>query len=432
MPTRARTSRTSRHLLLALLALLGLNALGGGLYGMAGAQGVPTAPLAGTPFASYFVPSLILFTVVGGALVLAAIMLWIGHAQARRVAFASAAIVLGWIAVQVLMVGFISWLQPVVAALGAIIIVLTARMPRAAPAVAMPRPTGARAWFLGLATLAAPLLAIAAAVGVAWPGTYQRDAASIAAQAVGQDWVTLVLAVPLLILGVVTAWRGSALGHLLALGVLGYAVYGYLLYAFGVRHNELFLCYVAILGASVWGLVAGLIALSARPRPLANLGLAWRWTGGFFVGIALIFAALWLSQIIPPLVRGETPAAVREWGTPTNGVHVIDLALVLPLLAWAGARLWRRDPAVVPIAGVLLFKIATLGIAILAMGVAQLARGTAVDLALMGIFVAVTGLALVTLVQYVRALRRALKPATTPEKSKDRRSGVSESAVSRW
>ncbi len=425
MPPRALTSRTSRHVLLALLALLGLNALGGGLYGMAGAQGVPTAPLAGTPFASYFVPSFILFTAVGGALILAAIALSVGHAQARRLALAAAAIVLGWITVQLLLVGFISWLQPVVAALGVVIIILTARLPREAPRAAAPRPTGARAWFLGLAILVAPLLSIAAAVGVAWPGTYQRDAASIAAQAVGQDWVTLVLAVPLLILGVVTAWRGSALGHLLALGVLGYAVYGYLLYAFGVRHNELFLCYVAILGASVWGLGAGLSALSARPQPVATVSLAWRWTGGFFVGIALVFAALWLSQIIPPLLRGETPAAVREWGTPTNGVHVIDLALVLPLLAWAGARLWRRDPAVVPIAGVLLFKIVTLGIAILAMGVAQLARGTAVDLVLMGIFVALTGLALATLIQYVRAVRRALRS----EPSKDRQSGISGSAL---
>ncbi|MCC6996191.1 MAG: hypothetical protein IT370_16395 [Deltaproteobacteria bacterium] len=410
MSPRSRQIRQIRHVLLALLAFLGLNALGGGLYGMAGAQGVPTAPLAGSPFASYFVPSLILFTVVGGALVLAAIALWVDHAQARRVVLAASAVVLGWIAVQLLIVGFISWLQPVVAALGVVVIILAARLPREAPRQTGARPTGARAWFLGLATLAAPLLAIAAGVGVAWPGTYQRDAASIAAQAVGQDWVTLVLAVPLLLVGVVTAWRGSTLGHLLALGVLGYVVYGYLLYAFGVRHNELFLCYVAILGASVWGLVAGLIALAARPQPVASVGLAWRWMGGFFVGIALVFVALWLSQIIPPLVRGETPAAVREWGTPTNGVHVIDLALVLPLLAWAGARLWRRDPAVVPIAGVLLFKIVTLGIAILAMGVAQLARGTTVDLGLMGIFVALTGLALATLVQYVRAVRRSLRP----------------------
>jgi hypothetical protein len=270
----------------------------------------------------------------------------------------------------------------------------------------MPRST-ARRWFLILAAIAAPLLAVAALAGVAWDDLYRGDAPSIAAQAIGQDWVTLLLAVPLLAGGLVAARRGSGLGHLIVLGVLAYAAYGYTLYTFGSRHNELFLVYVAILGCAVWGLVAGFAALGRAPADAPRPRLAWRWIGGYFVACAVAFAAIWLGDIVPALLRREPPPTVIAWDTPTNGVYVLDLAFVLPILAWTGIRLWRRDPGAVPIAGVLLFKVATLGLAILAMGVSEVVRGGAVDAGLVAAFVIVTAVALAATTQYVWAVRRS-------------------------
>jgi hypothetical protein len=53
-PPRADPARTPpRRLLGGLLAAIALNAVGGGLYGMSGAPEVPTAWLAGSPFADY-------------------------------------------------------------------------------------------------------------------------------------------------------------------------------------------------------------------------------------------------------------------------------------------------------------------------------------------------------------------------------------------
>jgi hypothetical protein len=262
-------------------------------------------------------------------------------------------------------------------------------------------------WFLRLATVAIPLLAFAAVAGVGWDELYHRDPPSIAAQAIGQDWVTIVLAVPLLIAGVITARRMSVIGHVVALGVLAYAAYGYLLYSFGSRHNELFLVYVAILGVSIWGLVAGFVAISRRRTTVVRPQLAWRSIGAFFVAASVLFALIWLSEIVPALIRGQTPATVEKWGTPTNGVHVIDLAILLPILAWTGTRLWRRDGSVVIVAGVLLFKIATLGIAILAMGASEVLRGGAVDVGLVSVFVLLTATALTAAGHYLWAIRRA-------------------------
>jgi hypothetical protein len=264
--------------------------------------------------------------------------------------------------------------------------------------------SAASRWLLRLSLVDIPLLAAAALAGVAWPGLY-RDAPSLVPQLVGQDWVTLLVAVPALAAATVAVRRGRRLGVLAALGVHGYAAYSYALYAFGVRHNPLFLVYVAILGTSVWALVAGFAALDLRDRAgAAAARLDWRWIGGLFVTLAIAFAALWLADVVGALARAETPASVQLWQTPTNGVHVLDLAFVLPILAWTGARMWRRQPGAVAVAGVLLFKLVTLGLALLAMGAVSLRRDQPVDPGLASMFALMTVLSMVTVVRYVRAL----------------------------
>jgi hypothetical protein len=99
-------------LLGALLAFGAWNAFAGGYYGMSGAAGVPREWLAGSLFTDYFVASIVLFVVVGGALALAAVMVFRGHHLARAVACAVAAVLLVWIVVQVAIIEYVSWIQP--------------------------------------------------------------------------------------------------------------------------------------------------------------------------------------------------------------------------------------------------------------------------------------------------------------------------------
>lgn len=120
-----------RWSLAALLATVAINAFAGGVYGMLGAQAVPRTWLAGTPFTSYFVPSVILFAIVGGSLAVAATGVFVGHRHARAWSLAAAAIVLGWITVQIAMIGLVSWLQPAIAIAGVAIAVLATALPGA-------------------------------------------------------------------------------------------------------------------------------------------------------------------------------------------------------------------------------------------------------------------------------------------------------------
>jgi hypothetical protein len=104
-----QTGKFVRYVLGMLLAFGALNALGGGYYGLCGAPGVPVEWLAGSPFEDYFVPSMILFVVVGGTLAFAALAVLAGFRVARRSAFVAGATVLGRIIVQMAIIGYVSW-----------------------------------------------------------------------------------------------------------------------------------------------------------------------------------------------------------------------------------------------------------------------------------------------------------------------------------
>jgi len=110
-------SRTQiiRCVLGSILAFGALNAVAGGYYGLSGARGVPREWLEGTPFTNYFVPSLFLLVVVGGAMLWAAVAVFGNWRRCRSVALGAAGLVLCWIAVQVAMIGYVSWMQPTTA-----------------------------------------------------------------------------------------------------------------------------------------------------------------------------------------------------------------------------------------------------------------------------------------------------------------------------
>jgi hypothetical protein len=113
-----------RYLLAGLLAFGALNAFAGGYYGMSGAEDVPKEWLEGSPFNDYFIPGLVLFVVVGGSFVAAAIAILAKLHIARAAALAAGVIVLGWLAVETAIIGYVSWMQPATTIGGLLVLLL--------------------------------------------------------------------------------------------------------------------------------------------------------------------------------------------------------------------------------------------------------------------------------------------------------------------
>lgn len=116
--------KSNRIILGILEGFLALNAFGGGWYGMSGAEDVPLELLEGSPFRNYFLPGLFLFVAVGGSMLLASIAVFARWRAARAFSYAAVAIVLAWLAVQVAIIGYVSWMQPVTAVIALMILLL--------------------------------------------------------------------------------------------------------------------------------------------------------------------------------------------------------------------------------------------------------------------------------------------------------------------
>lgn len=232
-----------------------------------------------------------------------------------------------------------------------------------------------------------PLLCVAALAGLLVPGLYSHDAPVWAAQARGTDFITLVVAVPMLWASMVLARRGSLSARIVWLGVLSYVSYSYVMYAFDLAFNPLFLVYVGVLSLSVWSLIVLLTHTDALAISLrCSQSIPRRAVAMYLLAVAVLFSLTWLKDIVPAIITSTTPADVLEAGLPTNPVHVLDLSFLLPLCVIAGLWLFRRRPWGYPIAGLLLVKTSLLGASIVSDTVFGSLDGQSVSLSAIPMF----------------------------------------------
>lgn len=222
-------------------------------------------------------------------------------------------------------------------------------------------------WWLWLTIPIAILLAVAAGGGLFIKGLY-RDTPNLVTQAIGQDAITLVVALPTLVISAFLTSRGSQRARLVWLGGLIYMVYTYVGYAFAVRFNSLFLVYVALLGCSTYALIGGLVATDwagikagfTERTPVKAVSI-------YLAVTAALFYFLWLSEAVPASLTGNRPQSLIDAGTPTNFVQVLDMAWFLPATAITAVSLWRKQPIGYTLAGAILTFVVLLTLAILSM-----------------------------------------------------------------
>jgi hypothetical protein len=257
----------------------------------------------------------------------------------------------------------------------------------------------------------AALLAAMSLAGLSFPSLYARESASWTAQAVGQDWVDVSLAVPWLVVAGLAARRGSRRALLLLGGSLAYTVYELVIYAFAVRFNALFLVYCATLGLALFSLCA-LCADLLRDDPRSWYGAAApvRAAGGFLIAVGVVFALLWLAEVVPALARGSLPPSVAEADLPTNPVHVLDLAFVLPAHVLVGVWLLRGRSLAYALAPILLGFDALMAASIAGMMIVMGLRGLTASPAVAAALAAVSAASAVLL---ARVLRRLGTPPPT-------------------
>jgi hypothetical protein len=211
---------------------------------------------------------------------------------------------------------------------------------------------------LGTARALALGTTFASAVAGSWtlldPGLLHGPAA-MRGSARGTALVLLVLALPVLLVSLWRAARGSRWALFTWAGALLYVVYNAVLFLFLTPFNSAFLVYVVMLGSALWSV--GYLATARELRMAGESVAATAPTRAVAAYVGVVVAlnlAAWLSRVVPALDDPYPAPMLEGTGVATNAIFVQDLAVWLPLAGVAAVWLARRQPRGAVVVGALL------------------------------------------------------------------------------
>jgi len=269
-------------------------------------------------------------------------------------------------------------------------------------------------WALWLSFPLAVILAVACFGGLSLPSTYAAETRRQAALSIGNDAGNLAVIVPVLVIAAILALRGSAAARLVWMGTLAYLVYDFLGYALAIHFNSMFLAYCGVLGLSFYALAGSFISL-----PSAEIALRYgprtpvKTTAIVLLLMGLVTVLHWLLEIIPALLAGGVPQAVRDSGLLTEGVAVLDLAFGAPAFMIAAILLLRRKPLGFVLGPVVLTFLTLSSLVLAPMGIAMARRGFEAGHPLCAIGLGIATGSAVLLALSLRRTKATLQPAST-------------------
>ena len=172
-----------------------------------------------------------------------------------------------------------------------------------------------------LSIIAIIFAAMASGIGIFNPGIY-HDNAFVKSAWYTNDWVTLIVVLPLLIIALVLSINADFKPKLVWLGLMGYLFYNYAFYLFGAAFNNVFLLYVAIYTLSFFTLIFGLVVL-----PVKNVIGTSKLLRAVSLFLSLISAMLCMVEIPPCftfVTTGAIPEIVVKSQIHTSLVYALD------------------------------------------------------------------------------------------------------------
>lgn len=197
-----------------------------------------------------------------------------------------------------------------------------------------------------------------------------------------QDIITVPVSIALFSSSILYIRSGDSRILTAMAGLLSYIFYGYALYSIQGQYTSLYLVYLAIFGASAYGLmfiVPKLVLMSGYtgvPRGLRR-GIA-----GFLLLILAVLGPVWIMRMQPD-IAGRAPGELY-------GVFLLDLAVVFPAFGIIAYHLIRNNAAIDLLTGAALVKVFTL---CLSVGLGEFIKpsfGFPQDMAMTAIFITLT------------------------------------------
>jgi len=259
-----------------------------------------------------------------------------------------------------------------------------------------------------LGVLLAISLAVVSYLGAFHPLTYVRDSASMGAQGIGQDLVDLFFVVPVLLISLFYSRKNNRMGLLLLAGTLFYIMYSFIIYAFGVHFNQLFLLYCSTLGLSLFAFLILIMELNKQDvKSWFNQSGITKTIGVYFIVVAIMFYLLWFKDVVPAIISNSVPPTVSDYDLLVNPVHVIDIAFALPGLIVVAVLLFKKhNLGYIFAPGGLVFTI-ILTIALVGMVIMLKVKDVSDDTSVAWIFLFLSVISTVLLILFFRTMKKA-------------------------
>jgi hypothetical protein len=264
-----------------------------------------------------------------------------------------------------------------------------------------------RAPYVTSCALAAVALTAAAATFFV-PGVL-RGTAVMNGSARGTALVILVVGIPVLVIAMVFAARGSLRARIAWLGIIGYFAYNGVMFVLATPFNQLYLFYEAALGLSIWSaiLVIRTVDIDELKRSF-SVSFPRRAIALYLLVIATLNGAVWLAGAVPGVLSSTTPKVLAGTGLTTVPTYDQDLAFWIPLMVVSAIWMWRRIEWGRLAVGALMVMgiVESVGVAVdQLMGSSADPASTVASAAMTPVFAALAVTGLVPLFFYMRSLR---------------------------
>jgi hypothetical protein len=184
-------------------------------------------------------------------------------------------------------------------------------------------------------------------------GIYKFDSLLAGAGFRGTNAVTLIIALPLLLIAYITYLRGSINGRIILTGAILPFLYCGASLTFSAAYNNLFLVYTAMLSASLFATITAITSfdlglLTERVKP----GFPYKSIAIFLIASGIVTLLVWMSELLPSLVSGVAPETLGPYTTMYT--HGFDSAIITPTFVIIGKFLLQRKPIGILLAAPLL------------------------------------------------------------------------------
>ncbi len=196
-------------------------------------------------------------------------------------------------------------------------------------------------YFNIFSVLVALLVVMASGYGLYHQDLYSHAEPSFLRLLINQDFVLLVIFIPLLLISTWMTAQNSFRAVLIWLGTMGYLCYVYTGYAFGCVSGKLFLLHITIAAFSFFLFLTKLATIDAEEFRLRFAVTSFGFIAFFMLVMALFIETLWLQTLIPLFSTPVFMFSLLDLKT-VLAVKVLDLAFLGPLSFLAGFWLFAR------------------------------------------------------------------------------------------